>query len=82
MFNFGIVIKDGVPTHHRSVFKIILNPFLRIFGWEIVSLTDSRKNFLRNPSIEYQLRRSTGWSASIFFKLQPDEYVLKHRVWY
>ena len=33
----GIVKKDGKIINHRSLLKIILNPLLRIFGFQIAT---------------------------------------------
>jgi hypothetical protein len=35
--NFGIVKEDGEICNHRSVLKVVCNPFLRLFGWQIVT---------------------------------------------
>jgi len=35
--NLGVVWKDGEIINHRSLLKILFNPILRCFGWQIAS---------------------------------------------
>jgi hypothetical protein len=35
--NLGIIWKDGVIINHRSFLKVLFNPVLRCFGWQIAS---------------------------------------------
>ena len=42
MLNLGLVIKDGQIINHRSLLKVVANPFLRVAGWQIVSEVDVR----------------------------------------
>lgn len=42
MLHLGIIEVDGVILNHRSLLKIVANPFLRVAGWQIVSEVDIR----------------------------------------
>lgn len=40
MLKLGIFFKeDGSMISHRSLLKVFLNPFLRLIGWQIISIT-------------------------------------------
>jgi hypothetical protein len=41
--NLGIIWKDGKVTNHRSLLKVLLNPILRCFGWQIGSEFDNNQ---------------------------------------
>ena len=41
--NLGVIWKDGKVINHRSLLKVLLNPFLRCCGWQIASLFDENK---------------------------------------
>jgi hypothetical protein len=39
MMKFGVVRDhDGAIVNHRPLLKVVLNPFLRVFGYQIVSI--------------------------------------------
>ena len=41
--NLGIIKKDGKVINHRSLLKIIFNPLLRLFGWQIATNFNNEK---------------------------------------
>ena len=41
--HLGIIYKDGHVFNHRSLLKVVCNPLLRLFGWQIGSLFDGNK---------------------------------------
>lgn len=45
----GIVYENGKVVNHRSLVKVLLNPFLRIFGFCIATNFDMDKQKLYNP---------------------------------
>ena len=40
MMNLGIIVKDGKVVNHRSLLKVLINPFLRTIGWQIASILE------------------------------------------
>ena len=72
----GIVYKDGKVINHRSLIKVILNPILRYFGYQIGTLFDD--GILGKPVLVSCERIHTiEW---------PDygtdfDYILKQRLW-
>jgi hypothetical protein len=37
-WNLGIILdSDGKPINHRSLLKVLVNPFLRTTGWQITT---------------------------------------------
>jgi hypothetical protein len=38
--------KEGKLISHRRWFKVIFNPILRKFGWQIVTQIDKKENFI------------------------------------
>jgi len=50
--NLGVVYnKDGKIVNHRSLIKVIFNPFLRLFGIQIATQYDKERNKLCKPVI-------------------------------
>ena len=47
MLKLGIVYKNGVVINHRSLLKVIINPFLRYIGFCIGTLYSNDK--LKRP---------------------------------
>ena len=41
--HLGIIYKDGKVINHRSLLKIVLNPLLRLFGWQIATKFDNEQ---------------------------------------
>jgi len=39
----GIIYKDGKIINHRSLLKIVFNPLLRLFGWQIATRFDNEQ---------------------------------------
>ena len=50
--NLGIIWKNGEIINHRSLLKILFNPILRCFGWQIAS------EFDENKFVKYTMTRS------------------------
>ena len=38
--NLGIIKKNGIVINHRSLFKLIFNPILRLFKYQIVTIIE------------------------------------------
>lgn len=77
-FNLGIIInKDGKIINHRSIIKVFLNPFLRIFGYNIATYYNTLTNRLEGTCLK-KCERKIDFS----FKYDNDiEYtVIKKRV--
>jgi hypothetical protein len=60
--HLGILYHKGVIVNHRSLFKVILNPILRYYGWYIGSIFKDDKFITyklgkckRSKSIKYTL---------------------------
>lgn len=49
----GVIKEDGDVVCHRTRTKIVLNPILRILGWEITSVLDTETEEV----LCYKLRR-------------------------
>ena len=47
----GVIEKDGKIINHRSLVKVLLNPFLRIFGYQLATIFYSHTNKLDRPTI-------------------------------
>jgi hypothetical protein len=54
--NLGIIWKDGKIINHRSLVKVLLNPFLRIIGYEIA--TESYQIGKQTPELGKALIRA------------------------
>lgn len=64
-FKLGFFITNGRPTNHRTLLKIFLNPYLRLFGYTIASgvnynivdhpLNDNL-NIIKINNIKYKLK--------------------------
>lgn len=72
----GIIYnKQGRIINHRSLIKVILNPFLRKFGFNIATIYDIDKNKLYKPCI---IKSKT--KSSIKFLYENNiEYIVKKR---
>jgi len=76
-------------VNHRSLFKIIFNPILRIFGYHFVSMMgaeslDGKLNGKYRYTITtYELRKTTKTDYIIwswYYKLDPNCYIDKKRM--
>lgn len=75
-FDLGIIIKDGNIINHRSFIKVFLNPFLRIFGYNIVTYYNIFTNKLEGICLRRCERR-----INFNFKYNNTKYiVIKKRV--
>ncbi len=41
--NLGIIYKNGKIINHRSLLKVIMNPFLRLIGLQIATVSENNK---------------------------------------
>lgn len=48
-WKLGIIYENGKVVNHRSIIKVFLNPFLRIFGFCIATNFDPEKQKLYQP---------------------------------
>ena len=81
--NLGIVYDRKCRVkNHRSVLKVICNPFLRHFGWNICS----EFNFEEDKIVGLELRKckKIPLLEGLRFKhnLYLGEYIIKKRVWW
>jgi len=35
--NLGLIVRNGAPVNHRSVLKVMVNPFLRVVGLQVAT---------------------------------------------
>lgn len=71
MLNLGKIYTNGKLQNHRTLLKIILNPFLRIIGFNIVSIFDN------DTFIKYKLLscpKKFDFKSSWIYILQPNQY--------
>ena len=47
----GIIYENNKIINHRSLVNVILNPFLRLFGFNIATICNIENNTLLNPII-------------------------------
>ncbi len=67
--NLGIVYnEDEKIVNHRSLIKVIFNPFLRLMGFQIATIYDIETNELCKPTIIRCKRR-----REINFKYELEE---------
>lgn len=79
--NLGIVYKEGVLVNHRSLLKIIINPFIGMFGWVLVSEI-SNHNIDRIHFMKCIVPSSGLWGAihnAWVFNMQ-DKYLVRKRI--
>ena len=74
--DLGILYKDGKVVNHRSVFKVLFNPILRYFGYQIATILNNDGS-LGKPVIEKCERTST-----IKYSLEHNECdkIVKKRI--
>ena len=78
MKNLGILYKDGKVVNHRSVTKILLNPILRLFGYEIGSQFD--EDTWEFVCLEFhKTERMNKLDYSNFNKHNDFDYIIKKR---
>lgn len=60
--NLGIIHKENRIIGHRSLLKVLVNPFLRVFGFQIA--TNIKNGTLGSPCITRCTKRhfQTAWS--------------------
>jgi hypothetical protein len=64
MLNLGVVKRDDKIINHRSLVKVCLNPLLRLFGFQIATSFDEKKQALGLPVVVRCPRRKLIWSWS------------------
>jgi len=70
--SLGLIYKDNKPCNHRSLIKILINPFLRlIFRYQIGSMVGE------NESISYRLIPYQGGPKMQFNRILDEDEVLK-----
>jgi hypothetical protein len=77
-FDLGIIInKDGKIINHRSIIKVFLNPFFRIFGYAIATYYNKITDKLEGICIIRCMK-----IFNLNFKYDNDEYytVVKKRI--
>lgn len=77
--NLGIILKNNKIINHRSLLKVILNPFLRHFGYQIVTVSNEIK--LLHPVLTKcnKIPFFEGIMKSWFFKLEENEVLINER---
>ena len=74
----GIVYKDGKIINHRSLIKVLLNPPLRYFGYQIETDFCYINNKLKNSHL-----RKCERTRKIKYEIYPDncfDFILKKRI--
>ena len=73
----GIVYKNGKVINHRSLLKVLINPIIRYFGFQIVSLYNEEINEIYGIS----LRKCDRQPISYDFKYHNDyDNIVKKRI--
>jgi hypothetical protein len=72
----GIVYKDGKVVSHRSLLKVLLNPILRYFGYQIATVYCAEKDKLKGLKIIKSERILPKWE-----KYNYDyDFIVKKRI--
>ena len=75
-YELGIVYKDRKVINHRSALKVFLNPFLRIFGFQIGTYFDNKRlkgiRLMKCPS---QIR------LTFSYDIESPYRIVKKRIW-
>jgi len=71
----GIVYKDGFIINHRSLLKIVLNPFLFQFGLYLGTVYDSETNTLKHVTLGYS-RKARKKASLKWFIQQVKEHIV------
>ncbi|MFA5767760.1 MAG: hypothetical protein WC919_07630 [Candidatus Paceibacterota bacterium] len=69
--HLGIVWKNGQIINHRSLLKVLCNPLLRCFGWQIASLFNEDK-FIRYT----MMPTCRTWPIKWSFRYDADNCVI------
>ena len=74
--NLGLVYQDGFLINHRSLVKVLLNPILRYFGYELYSIGEDNKiiNLINIHKCDKQ-----NFIKWVKYKLQKDMKLVKKR---
>jgi len=75
--NLGIIYKNNKICNHRSLLKVLFNPFLRIMGIQIATLYFPYKDKLGHPVITKCEKQKLKFSFN--FKLNENESIKKDR---
>lgn len=77
--NLGIIYKNNKVCNHRSLLKTLLNPFLRMFGFQIATLYYENKNKLGGLFISKCDKQP--FEDSLFsFELKDNMHIVKKRI--
>ena len=75
--NLGVVYnKDNKIINHRSLIKVLINPFLRLIGIQIATKFDPNTQTLGSSVII----RCTKIPFSFKYKLNNGNYIIKKRM--
>lgn len=76
--NLGIIYKDNEICNHRSLLKILTNPFLRSIGFVIATRYDEKTERLGGLMIQRIKKESFQWSFN--YPIEYNMRVVKKRV--
>lgn len=77
--NLGIIYENGEIINHRSMLKVIVNPVLRVFGFQLCTIFHG-KNLLWLPRIYRCPPRKLDFSKSWNYEIGPFTTVQKKRI--
>jgi len=70
--NLGVIYKNGRIVSHRSLLKVLLNPILRRFGFQIATLYFSEINKL-GTIILTKCNKTKNFKFSFDYKVDNNE---------
>lgn len=76
VMNLGVVYKNGKIINHRSLVKVIINPFLRLIGFNIETVFDPKNKKLYYPKIARTEKKKT---LTFVYELEKDFEIKKKR---
>lgn len=79
--NLGLILYDGKLVNHRSLLKIVCNPFLRLFGFQIASNCDSVNMKVKNLVIN-KCERTDRLKWSFKYEVTDKHHIIKSRLLY
>jgi hypothetical protein len=74
--HLGIIYKNGIVVNHRSLLKVVLNPLLRLIGFQIVTCFSGNE-----PGKIGVGRCPRVWSHSFKYDITDCMVEKKRRVW-
>ena len=77
--NLGIITNEqGQIVNHRSLLKVLFNPFLRVIGWHIVTIFDPNTNELGRIIVEKCPKKTLEFSFD--YKLKNNQLIKQRRL--